>query len=64
VRPLEIVVGNPIRDLGASIVKFEEQGLVEQFVAHPAIDGEDGPAFLGAGDILAMYGPANRSYSV
>src|SRR5215510_8506035 len=41
VRPLEIVVGDPVGDLGASIVEVEEQGLVEQFVTHPAVEALD-----------------------
>jgi len=37
-RSPEIVVGDPVGDLGAGVVKIEEQGLVEQLVAHPTID--------------------------
>lgn len=40
----EIVIVDPVGDLGAGAAKIEEQGLVEQLIAHPAIDGEDGPA--------------------
>jgi len=38
VRPLEIVVVDPVGDLDAGVVEIEEQGLVEQFVTHPAIE--------------------------
>ena len=37
-RPLEIVVGDPVGDLGAGVVEIEEQGLVEQLVTHPAVE--------------------------
>lgn len=35
------MVGNPGRDLGAGIVEIEEQGLVEQLVAHAAVEALD-----------------------
>ena len=40
-RPPDIVVGDPSGDLGAGVIEIEEQGLVEQFIAHPAIETLD-----------------------
>src|ERR1044071_727294 len=40
-RALLIVVGSPGGDLGASVGEIKEQGLVEKFVAHPAIEAFD-----------------------
>ena len=36
VRSPNIVVSDPVSDLGAGVVEIEEKGLVEQFIAHPA----------------------------
>ena len=44
VRPLAIVICNPCSKPALGVVEAEEQRLVQEFVAHPAIDGEDGPA--------------------
>jgi hypothetical protein len=38
VRPPDIVVGDPSRNLGAGVIQIEEQGLVEQFIAHSAVE--------------------------
>jgi hypothetical protein len=37
-RTLAIVVADPIRNLRAGLIEAEEQGFVEQLVAHPAIE--------------------------
>ncbi len=41
VRPTEVVVGNPHGDLCSGIVELEEQALVEQFIAHAAVEALD-----------------------
>ncbi len=38
VRPLGIVVGDPFGDLGSHVVEAEEQRLVQELVAHSAIE--------------------------
>lgn len=40
-RPPDIVVGDPVGDLGAGVIQIEEQGLVKQFIAHPAVETLD-----------------------
>jgi hypothetical protein len=37
-RTLAVVVADPIRNLRAGLIEAEEQGFVEQLVAHPAIE--------------------------
>jgi hypothetical protein len=44
------------------IVEIEEQRLVQEFIAHPAVDGEDGPA-PSAPALCWRYPYANRSKS-
>src|SRR6478735_10771164 len=41
VRTLAVVVGDPCRDLGLRVVEIEEQRLVQEFVAHPAVEALD-----------------------
>ena len=40
-RPRCVVVGDPGADELASLIEIDEQGLVEQLVAHPAVEGFD-----------------------
>ena len=40
-RPPDIVVVDPVSDLGTGVVEIEKQGLVQQFIAHPAIEALD-----------------------
>jgi hypothetical protein len=37
-RTLAVVVAGPIGNLGAGVIEAEEQGFVEKFVPHPAIE--------------------------
>ncbi len=38
-RPARVVVFFPIRDSAARMLEAEEQGLVQQLIAHPPIEG-------------------------
>jgi hypothetical protein len=42
VRTVAVVVGNPHRNLRPGVVKIEEQGLVEQFIAHATVEALEG----------------------
>ena len=37
-RPSDIVVGDPVGNLGAGVIQIGEEALVEQFIAHPTIE--------------------------
>jgi hypothetical protein len=41
VRPLAIVFGDPCGDLAPRVVEIEEPRLVQELVAHPAIEAVD-----------------------
>ena len=43
-RAFGVVVGPPSRDQITGLDQVAKQGIVQKLVAHPAIDGEDGPA--------------------
>lgn len=47
VRSPDIVVGDPVCDLGAGVIQIEELGLVEQFIAHLAIKTLGEPFCIG-----------------
>ena len=44
VGPRGVVVGDPVGNELAGMGKVAEQRLIQEFVPHPAVDGEDGPA--------------------
>lgn len=46
-RPPDIVNGDPVGDLGAGVVEIEEQGFIEPFIAHPAIEALGKPFGIG-----------------
>jgi hypothetical protein len=63
VRSVGASVDPPFFDDLTSLVEIGEQVLVETLVARAVVDGGRRPRSLGAGDILAMDKPANRSNS-
>ncbi len=44
VRPRGVEILHPFRDGAAGMVEAKEEALVQEFIAHPPVDGEDGPA--------------------
>src|SRR5947209_20130652 len=53
-----VVVGHPFRDCLPRVVEPEEQSLVQQFVAHAAVEGFDVPVLHGLArcDVVPIHG--------
>lgn len=62
-RPAGVAVEGPGGQLLAGVVDAEEQGLVQQFVAHAAVEDLDEAVLgrLAGGDVIAMRRAGPRS---
>ena len=61
----DIVVGDPVGDLGAGVVEIEKQGLVQLLIAHPAIEGLDVAVLHRPtwGDVIKAFSAARLDFS-
>jgi hypothetical protein len=46
-RTITVVVGDPCRNLGPGVVEIEEQGIVEQLIAHAPLKLSTKPFWIG-----------------